>query len=210
MAAAEAHGPADFLTPEERVSRIARRLGGTQRRWIESARELVGAGDAVWALGASPGVFAIVSALLARSGGSVLAIVAERAAASELREARDHLRAPDARLDVLELDAAGGSPGGCDPANLDRLLDRQRAPTLVRLDLPGEEMKVLAGAGRLLTDVRPILLVTVTEPTRAAVGGLLQRGRYQLFDAFTNPADRLRLELPAGNTLAIPGRLASA
>jgi hypothetical protein len=52
--------------------------------------------------------------------------------------------------------------------------------------------------------------VTVAEPSRAAVGALLHRGRYRLFDAFTNPSDRLHLELPVENTLAIPGRLASA
>lgn len=209
-AVAEAGSRGGYLSREERASRVARRLEGTGRRWVEAAIELVGTGDAIWAIGASPGPFTIASAILAGSSGYVLAVAFDRAAADELRAVRDRLQAPDARFDVLGLTAPGVETGGCDPGDVDRLLGRQRAPTLLRLDCPGEEARLLAGAARILSEARPILLITVAEPSRAAVGGLLLRMRYQLFDAFTNPSDRLRLDAPVEHTLAIPGRLASA
>jgi hypothetical protein len=174
---------------------------------VAAAQELVGVGDAVWEVGSASGEFAFAAAILAGSSGSVLVIALDRGRAERLRQAADRLEAPDARLDVLD---AGPGGGRVDPSELDALLGRHRPPTLVKLDLAGPPVRPFGGADRLLSEVRPILLVEVAEPARDAVGAALQRHRYQFFDAFTNPADRLRLDRPAATTLAIPGRPASA
>lgn len=196
-----------YRSREERVAHLVRATRGADRRWVAAAQELVGVGDAVWEIGAASGEFAFAAAILAGSAGTVLVVTVDPDRAERLRQAADRLEGPDARFDVLE---AGPGGGRADPTALDELLDRQRAPTLVKLDLAGAAARPFEGAARLLSEVRPILLVEVAEPARDAVGAALQRHRYQLFDAFTNPSDRLRLDRPVATTLAIPGRPASS
>lgn len=238
---AEFRGQQLYVTPDARLAYLFRSLGRAEKRLLEAARELVGSGDVVWDIGANCGVFAVASAVLAGSRGSVLAVEPDPFLADLIARSKDLLKAPDARLDVFRA-AVAGAPGsaslriaqrgraanwveGSEPStqaggersrlnvevtSLDALLDRYRAPTLVKIDVEGSEAHVLAGADRLLSDVQPILLIEVSQPCREEVAERLRRHRYQLFDAFINPADRLRLDSPVENTLAIPGRVASA
>lgn len=88
---------------------------------------------------------------------------------------------------------------------LDGLLAGRRPPTVVKIDVEGSEARVLAGAERLLGEIRPTLLIEVSSHAAERVGRLLKANHYQLFDARLNPADRTRLDLPVHDTLAIPG-----
>ena len=234
---AEFRGQQLYLTPDARLAYLFRSLARAEKRLLESARELVGSGDVVWDVGANCGVFAIAAAVLSGARGFVLAVEPDPFLARLLGQSGDLLKAPDARLEIVQA-AVAEAPGssafkialrgraaswldGSEPSSqaggtrsslqvevttLDALLEKRRVPTLVKLDVEGSEVRVLKGATHLLSEVRPVLLLEVSSICRQEVGSLLRRHRYQLFDAFTNPSDRLRLDEPAENTLAIPGR----
>ena len=86
---------------------------------------------------------------------------------------------------------------------LDGLLDRFPPPDLVKIDTEGAELLVLRGGGRLLREVRPILLCEVVEENAREVGALLRGHGYSLFDAEAHPGGP-PLALPVWNTLALP------
>lgn len=68
----------------------------------------------------------------------------------------------------------------------------------------------LRGAGRLLAEVRPALLLEVAESNAEAVGALLAAARYRLFDA-AEPAEGFPpVARPVWETLALPEERAAA
>ena len=85
---------------------------------------------------------------------------------------------------------------------LDGLLDRSPAPQVVKIDTEGAELLCLRGGGRLLREVRPVLLCEVTGENADAVGDLLRGHGYSLFDA--GSPSRAPVGRPAWNTLALP------
>lgn len=91
---------------------------------------------------------------------------------------------------------------------LDGLLDTFKPPTLVKIDVEGAELGCLRGATVLLAEVRPRILCEVGRDAAAAVGELLGRHGYQLFDAAAASGERRPLDSPAWNTLALPVLLA--
>ncbi|MBZ0103668.1 MAG: FkbM family methyltransferase, partial [Thermoanaerobaculia bacterium] len=88
---------------------------------------------------------------------------------------------------------------------LDQLLAKHPPPTLVKIDTEGSEAPILAGAERLLGEIRPTFLIEVSAPCAGAVATIFRANHYQIFDAELNPSDRLRLDRAAARTLAIPG-----
>ncbi len=93
---------------------------------------------------------------------------------------------------------------------LDGLLARFPAPRLVKIDVEGAEARGLAGAARLLAEVRPAVVCEVAAENAAAVGGIFAAHGYALFDATAAPADRRPLAGPVWNTLALPRQRAGA
>ncbi len=83
---------------------------------------------------------------------------------------------------------------------MDDLLERTFAPGLVKIDVEGAEWSVLRGASRLLTELRPTLVVEVSRH-RDEVGRLLAEQGYRLLDA---EAGYREIERPAYNTVAVP------
>ncbi len=93
---------------------------------------------------------------------------------------------------------------------LDWLLDRLPPPQLVKIDVEGAEVACLEGAKRLLEEVRPELLLEVTEANAPRATALLEGQGYRLFDA-TDPAAPRPAPAAVWNTLALPGeRVAEA
>jgi FkbM family methyltransferase len=90
-----------------------------------------------------------------------------------------------------------------DAVTLDGLLARSPAPRVLKIDTEGAELLCLRGAGRLLSEARPVLLCEVGDDNATAVGRLLHDYGYTLFDA-ENP-DGPSVGRPAWNTLAVPG-----
>jgi FkbM family methyltransferase len=90
---------------------------------------------------------------------------------------------------------------------LDALLATLRPPTLVKIDVEGAEAHCLAGAGRLLSEIRPVLLCEVAAWNSGMVSGILRRQRYTILDAAAAPATRRPLATAPWNTLAVPEEL---
>lgn len=67
-------------------------------------------------------------------------------------------------------------------ATLDSLLDGRAAPQIVKIDVEGAEARTLAGAARLLGEIRPAVLIELSDG-RAAAEATLRAHRYALFDA---------------------------
>ncbi len=91
--------------------------------------------------------------------------------------------------------------------SLDWLLERRKPPALVKIDVEGAETAVLCGATKLLTAVRPIVIIEVApEKTDAvaAVAACFASAHYQHFDAGT--ASWLEQPVPTvcWNAIAIP------
>lgn len=87
---------------------------------------------------------------------------------------------------------------------LDQLLEATFPPDLVKIDVEGAEAAVLEGGRRLLTEVRPRLLVEVAERNADRVGAILRAAAYRLLDA-ADPARGLpEVARAVWDTLAVP------
>ncbi|HVT18452.1 MAG TPA: FkbM family methyltransferase [Thermoanaerobaculia bacterium] len=87
---------------------------------------------------------------------------------------------------------------------LDWLLDWFPPPHLVKLDVEGAELECLRGANQLLTRERPALICEISSENAPGVGCLLSGHGYTLYDAEKSLNDRVPLEIPAWNTIAVP------
>lgn len=85
---------------------------------------------------------------------------------------------------------------------LDWLLEQNRAPTVVKIDVEGVEASVLRGGLRTITQCRPTILCEVSEPACDEVTDLLSRYGYTLYDWDARP--RIRVGRACYNTLALP------
>ncbi len=65
---------------------------------------------------------------------------------------------------------------------LDCLLSERAAPHVVKIDVEGAEADVLNGAKKLLSEIRPTMLIEIGETTQRAVIDKLRAANYRLFD----------------------------
>jgi len=84
----------------------------------------------------------------------------------------------------------------------DQIAHQTPPPSLVKIDVEGSEIDLLAGAHRLLNEIRPILMCESQHRNRPAVTTILNRYHYKLYDWNTTP--RAEVQTAAFNTLAIP------
>jgi len=88
--------------------------------------------------------------------------------------------------------------------SLDELLDATFRPQVIKIDVEGAEMDVLAGANRVLQEVRPTILLEVSQSQQRAVAELFSRYKYDVLDGSKRPADRVPLREAAWTTVAVP------
>lgn len=88
--------------------------------------------------------------------------------------------------------------------SLDWLLERRRAPAVVKIDVEGAELPVLQGATQLLRRHRPRLLLEVYEASADAITALLRDAGYELYDFSAGWAARRRVDRAVYHTLALP------
>jgi FkbM family methyltransferase len=148
-----------------------------QQALVRSAR----AGDHVWDVGANIGYLALVAARIVGPGGRVLAIEPDPECAAAIR--RNALINDLGAIEVIEA-AASSSSGVAELVVVrDRLWTRLASvgdhhesecrvsvrtlalddvdappPTLIKIDVEGAELEVLAGMTRLLRDARPLVV----------------------------------------------------
>jgi len=87
---------------------------------------------------------------------------------------------------------------------LDWLLDRYPAPNVLKIDVEGAEEKVLTGAKKVLSTVKPIILCEVQPQNSARVSRILKEYGYTIYDAETAAEKRESLDSAPYNTLAFP------
>lgn len=88
---------------------------------------------------------------------------------------------------------------------LDEMLAIAPSPALVKIDVEGAEARALAGAQRLLGEVRPRLLIEVSAGENAErIGAALRQAGYRIYDAQEPPGARREVALPPWNALAVP------
>lgn len=227
-------GHALYVSPEAAMKLWRRDLGTVDPFLLRMAAEQVRPGMTVWDVGANVGLFAFAAAFAAGPSGRVLAVEADGWLAELVGRSAREAPASYAPVEVRavavsdvpgmvsfciaergragnHLEAVPGSTqtGGTRevrqvPAvTLDSLLDGS-IPQIVKIDVEGAELLCLRGAGRLLREVRPVLICEVAEENADEAGAILRRHGYEMQDAAAPPEARRPLERPVWNTLAIP------
>lgn len=150
------------------------------------------------ALPASYAPVEVLPAAAASSSGTVELVIARRGRAA------NHLAS-----------VAGSSQSGgpretlaVDAVSLDSLLSIRTAPTVVKIDVEGAELEVLAGAERVLSQARPTLLIEVSSPSIEPLSALLTGHRYTMLDAARlGDPDAKPVARAVENTVALPGEV---
>jgi hypothetical protein len=85
---------------------------------------------------------------------------------------------------------------------LDWLLDHFSPPQVLKIDVEGAEIAVLRGAGKLLSEVRPVALCEVSEENAEECTKVFASLSYEIYDF--GCGQRTPLSRAVFNTLAIP------
>ena len=88
--------------------------------------------------------------------------------------------------------------------NLDWLLDRFPAPQVVKIDVEGAELEVLAGQLRMLQDIRPKIICEVSGSCAAEMTAVLTRAGYVLYDGDQSLEGALPIAQASWSTIALP------
>ena len=222
------------MSSEGGLRYLARTMAQVDPALLQLAAEVVREGDTVWDVGANMGLFSFAAAVIAGPRGRVLAIEPDTDLAGQLRRsaAGDVGHAPVEVLPVAVSDdlsvarfhiarrnratshlagfgtaMAGGvrSTRLVPTVTLDWLAARFPAPDVLKIDVEGAEMGVLAGGAEVLGG-RPALICEVSEQNAAGVSAILGSHGYTLYDGDQAPADRGPVSAAPFNTLAIAAR----
>jgi FkbM family methyltransferase len=87
---------------------------------------------------------------------------------------------------------------------LDWIAQFYPAPSILKIDVDGGEMRVLLGGRNLLVRCKPIILTEVYERNADAVTDFLHELGYTLFDYDRGAKGKIRIERALYNTLALP------
>ncbi|MEO8660329.1 MAG: FkbM family methyltransferase [Bryobacteraceae bacterium] len=210
------------------------KIDGVDPKLLHNADKLVRPNDVVWDIGANVGLFAFSAAAKAGAGGTILAVEADAWLVNLLMRSsgiQDSMSAPvrvlsaavsdsigvasfhiagrgraSNHLDGLQNSQAGGTQQiqSVLTVTLDWLLNHFPPPNLVKIDVEGAESLVLAGAERLLSQIRPRILCEVNAKSTEAVTKVFKHYGYLLEDADADTAERRPLDHAAWNTLASP------
>ncbi len=204
---------------------------------LHAAHVLVRVGAVVWDIGANVGLFTKAAAFLAGPGGTVVAFEPDADAMDLLTRTQGVSPASDPPICLVHAavsDATGyaqfaiprrsraanaiagfGSTqtGGVAQirtvpcATLDAFLGRFEPPWVLKIDVEGAEVKVLQGAERMLSEVRPWIDCEVAGENAQEVFRILTDHEYRLVDASNAEGAPLNLsdqeQIPC-NTIAVP------
>lgn len=202
---------------------------------LRIAAALVEPGDVVWDVGANVGLFAAAAASRAGPTGRVIAVEADFDAVKLLEQSAHANAGHGAPVTVLPVAASdsdgfvefaiarraraansiagyGSSQTGgvatlrtVPSVRLDSLLQHFPPPRVLKIDVEGAEALVLAGATRLLHEVRPRIYCEVAWNSADAVSALLHAAGYRLWSGATfRSRDDPTIERTEFNTVALP------
>jgi FkbM family methyltransferase len=219
-----------YASTEGGLRYLARAMTQADPVLLRLVSEVVQAGDTVWDVGANVGLFSFAAAVAAGPSGSVLAVEPDAVMAGLLRRSaalnKGHAPVevlPSAISDELSvarfnvarrnrstsyLDGFGTSEAGgvrstelALTVTLDWLARRFPAPDVLKIDVEGAELAVLAGGPSVLRG-RPSVICEVSQD-EAAVGELLRAHGYAVYDGDLLAADRVPVAIAPFNTLAM-------
>lgn len=87
---------------------------------------------------------------------------------------------------------------------IDWLLGVLPAPQVLKIDVERVEARLLSGASKMLTEVRPRIWCEVSTECEPVVTGILQNARYEIYDARVDRSAREPLQRAVWDTLALP------
>jgi FkbM family methyltransferase len=205
-----------FVTPESALSFWRRDIGKVDPFLLSMARELVRPNMIVWDIGANVGLFSFAAAAL---GAKIVAVEPDAWLASLIHRSTLTNGLPVTVLPAaisdrqgichLSMSDAGRSSNSLDPdgvgqsvvtMTLDSLLDHFAAPQVLKIDVEGMELSVLAGAEKVLA-AGPTIFCEVTND-HEAIGALLNKANYDFYAA--RASNRQTLNRPSRDTLAVP------
>jgi FkbM family methyltransferase len=221
---AEFGGRTVYVTPEAALSLWRHDLSAVDPILFRFARELVRPGAVVWDIGANVGLFSFAAAAMAGDAGAVFSIepdpwLVQILRRSALPSVPGHapvnvlaVAISDA-MGVVNLNIATGSrcsnfvsefgsamnTGRSFPVvtvTLDWLAQFLPKPSLLKIDIEGMDHLALAGAQKLLAEVRPVVIAEA-ETAKDRIGGVLQAHGYRLHDSNLQPTNYVSHNLVA-------------
>lgn len=220
-----------YVSTEGGLRYLMRAMSDVDPALLSLAADIIRPGQAVWDIGANVGLFSFAAAAVAGPAGKVLAVEPDTALAGLLRRSAAINRAhapvevlPAAVTDAVSvarfhiarrnrstsyIDGYGTTMTGgvrstqlVPTVTLDWLAAHFPAPDVVKIDVEGAELTVLAGGAQLL-DRLPALICEVGRRNAAAVSDLLTAHGYNLHDGDLLPGQRAPVALAPPNTLAL-------
>lgn len=199
-----------YVSPASALGVLKPNLERFDPRLFHLVREFVQPGGIVWDVGANMGVFTFAAAARVGPRGRVISFEADPtmaalihrterrpdaasapvevlcAAVAEERGIERLCVTPDAGQQHLESSASTVAWNRSFPVltvTLDEMLEHFPAPDLLKSDIEGAEVAMFKGAQRLLSQVRPTILVEVKIPNIREVAAQLHAHDYVIFDA---------------------------
>ena len=220
-----------YTSSEGGLRYLRPRLNKVNPTLLRLAYEVVQPGDSVWDIGANVGLFSFAAAVAAGPLGRVLAVEPDTTLVRLLRRSA-RVNPGHAVVEVLPAAVADGlgvgrlhiarrnrstnhldgfgttQTGGTrnielvPTMTLDWLTTSLPAPDVIKIDVEGAEMTVLAGASRLLR-THPTIICEVADSNAIAVQELLASYGYTLYDGEEPASRRAPSATAPPNTLAI-------
>lgn len=220
-----------YVSTEGGLRYLARPMGGVDPDLLRLTAEVVRRGDTVWDIGANLGLFSFAAAALAGRQGRVLAAepdtdlvrllrrsaaqaaarapveVLPAAVSGELSVARFHVARRNrstSHLAGFGSSMAGGvrSTHLVPTVTLDWLAASFPAPDVIKIDVEGAELPVLAGGSGVLSGAR-VVICEVYGHNAAAAAEILTAHGYVLYDGDLRLPERAALTVAPFNTLAV-------
>ena len=223
-----------FVSPEGGLKFWRNDLSRTDPALLRIVSDVVRSSHVVWDIGANIGLFTYAAAGIAGPGGRVVALEPDTWLVDLLRRSTHLNGTPRAPVDILAVAACesigvdrfcvarrsraashlqneGTSQAGgtreeqlVPSVTLDHLLGFFPAPNVLKIDVEGAEYRVLAGAERILSKIRPVIICEVSPQNVDRVSKLLISQGYTIFDADLDRVARKASSKAFWNTLAYP------
>jgi FkbM family methyltransferase len=222
-----------FVSPECGLRYLKSDIVSVDPHLLNLARELVKPGAVVWDVGANLGLFSFAASGLAGPSGQVFAVEPDTYLIGILRRSarlKNHHAAPvtvipcavteslsiatfniaqRARASNFLAGHGASQTGGVRETqsvltvDLDWLATQIPAPSVIKIDAEGADLRVLRGAEKLLREKRPTLIFECYDEIAEEAAAYLHGLGYTLFDAEQPAESRVAIPRAVNSTLAI-------